>query len=152
MIRKTLFVLTAITLLLVINVNAQNCSQCDIALLSGARDEFESKNHSNYNEATNELFKENYKHWMNYEQSGNKTLKANAAYKVFESSFKSSSVNSQSEQKFEDFKKDYEKNHSLSQEAQIYISSKTASETAYKAWTTCILGCDIKRHSVRKRR
>lgn len=137
--KKIIYYLSIITLLILSNsVKGQDCSRCDIALITGAREEFESKTNSKYDEATSELFNHDYNYWDSYKSSNSQSTSIDAAYKLFSTSFSNSHSSSESKQKFESMKTNFQKNHTLSQSEQQFISSKVASKTAYAAWTSCI--------------
>jgi Phage Tail Collar Domain len=119
-----------------VSYGQQNCN-CDIALLSGAQDYFETKTDFKYAAATSELFNHEFTFWSTYEKGW--STSADAAYLMFSASFSTSG--SESEQKFELMKENYKKNQTLSQEEQKYLCSKIASPTAYKAWIDCISLC-----------
>jgi microcystin-dependent protein len=124
--------------------NAQ-CDHCNMVLNRDIQDEFKEETESKLEEAYSNVFSKDYSFWENYESSSSesKSKKLDAAYKVFKLGFSSdkTSSSSQSKQKFEEMKEDFQTNQSLNTEHRNYLYKKVASQAILNAWVKCLEIC-----------
>jgi len=134
-----------VAILFSINMDAQNNDPCgcDKALPEGLRDEITSIYSVNLDSSLTIIYNKSFHYWENGEWKNDKAMQSGGqAYSDLFSGFLNGSQNE--DQKYEKFKSDsiaYKKDARLSFSQYQYLSQKTASLTAYTAWSLCKHDC-----------